>query len=102
LRGKIVIADENKTIGGSINLSPSNFDLRRELAIEIKSKRVLKRFVQVSRRDGKQSRRLRPWSWLNNAGGKAAPYLQRDRGTDRVCRPRLPNLAYPTGARNLT
>jgi phosphatidylserine/phosphatidylglycerophosphate/cardiolipin synthase-like enzyme len=55
LRGKIVIADENKTIGGSINLSPGNFDLRRELAIEIKSKRVLKRFVQVSRRDGKQS-----------------------------------------------
>ena len=58
LHGKIVIADGKQAIVGSINLSPGSFDSRRELAIETKSKRVLKRLVQVSRRDWKHSRRL--------------------------------------------
>ena len=58
LHGKIVIADGKQAIVGSINLSPGSFDSRRELAIETKSKRVLKRLVQVSRRDWKHSRRI--------------------------------------------
>jgi phosphatidylserine/phosphatidylglycerophosphate/cardiolipin synthase-like enzyme len=58
LHGKIVIADGKKAIVGSINLSPGSFDSRRELAIETKSKQVLKRLVQVSRRDWKHSRKL--------------------------------------------
>jgi len=58
LHGKIVIADGKQAIVGSINLSPGSFDSRRELAIQTKSKRVLKRLVQVSRRDWKHSRRI--------------------------------------------
>jgi cardiolipin synthase A/B len=58
LHGKIVIADGKRAIVGSINLSPGSFDSRRELAIETKSKRVLKRLVQVSRRDWKHSQRI--------------------------------------------
>ena len=58
LHGKIVIADGKRAIVGSINLSPGSFDSRRELAIETKSKSVLKRLVQVSRRDWKHSQRI--------------------------------------------
>jgi cardiolipin synthase len=58
LHGKIVIADGKQAIVGSINLSPGSFDSRRELAITTKSKRVLKRLVQVSRRDWKHSKRI--------------------------------------------
>jgi cardiolipin synthase A/B len=58
LHGKIVIADGKQAIVGSINLSPGSFDSRRELAIETRSKPVLKRLVQVSRRDWMHSRRL--------------------------------------------
>jgi phosphatidylserine/phosphatidylglycerophosphate/cardiolipin synthase-like enzyme len=53
-----VIADEKKAIVGSINISPGSFDSRRELAIETKSKRVLKRLVQVWHRDWKHSHKL--------------------------------------------
>jgi phosphatidylserine/phosphatidylglycerophosphate/cardiolipin synthase-like enzyme len=58
LHGKIVIADGKQAIVGSINLSPGSFDSRRELAIETRSKPVLKRLVQVSRRDWKHSRKI--------------------------------------------
>ena len=58
LHGKILIADEKKAIVGSINLTPGSFDSRRELAIETKSSRVLKRLVEISRRDWKHSRKL--------------------------------------------
>ena len=58
LHGKIVIADGKRAIVGSINLSPGSFNSRRELAIETTSKSVLKRLVQVSRRDWKNSRRI--------------------------------------------
>ena len=54
----IVIADGKRAFVGSINLSPGSFDSRRELAIETKSKRVLKRLVQVSRRDWKHSQTI--------------------------------------------
>ena len=52
------VADGKRAIVGSINLSPGSFDSRRELAIETKSKSVLKRLVQVSRRDWKHSQRI--------------------------------------------
>lgn len=58
LHGKILIADGKEAIVGSINLSPGSFDSRRELAIATKSKPVIKRLVQVSRRDWKHSHRL--------------------------------------------
>ena len=58
LHGKMVIADGKRAIVGSINLSPGSFDSRRELAIETTSKHVLKRLVQVSRRDWKHSRKI--------------------------------------------
>jgi cardiolipin synthase len=58
LHGKILIADGTEAIVGSINLSPGSFDSRRELAIQTKSKPVLKRLVKTSRRDWKHSRKL--------------------------------------------
>jgi cardiolipin synthase len=58
LHGKILIADEKRAIVGSINLSPGSFDSRRELAIETKSRRVLKRLVRISYRDWKHSRKI--------------------------------------------
>ena len=78
LHGKIVIADGKKAIVGSINLSPGSFDSRRELAIETKSKQVLKRLVQVSRRDWKHSRKLD----LSDAGVLAALEKPGSKGAD--------------------
>jgi phosphatidylserine/phosphatidylglycerophosphate/cardiolipin synthase-like enzyme len=43
LHGKIMIADDERAIVGSINLSPGSFDDRRELAIETSSDHVVRR-----------------------------------------------------------
>jgi phosphatidylserine/phosphatidylglycerophosphate/cardiolipin synthase-like enzyme len=42
LHGKIMIADDERAIVGSINLSPGSFDDRRELAIETSSDHVVR------------------------------------------------------------
>src|SRR5580693_3886290 len=46
LHGKIMIADDERAIVGSINLSPGSFDDRRELAIETSSDHVIKRLLR--------------------------------------------------------
>jgi phosphatidylserine/phosphatidylglycerophosphate/cardiolipin synthase-like enzyme len=58
LHGKMLLADEKRAIVGSINLTPGSFDARRELAIEIDSRHVVDRLVEVSHHDWKHSHRL--------------------------------------------
>jgi cardiolipin synthase len=58
LHGKIMIADDQRAIVGSINLSPGSFDDRRELAIETSSEHVVKRLVRTAEHDWERSRKL--------------------------------------------
>jgi phosphatidylserine/phosphatidylglycerophosphate/cardiolipin synthase-like enzyme len=58
LHGKIMIADDQRAIVGSINLSPGSFDERRELAIETSSANVVRRLVETAEHDWKHSRKL--------------------------------------------
>ena len=58
LHGKMLIADGNRAIVGSINLAPGSFDDRRELAIETSSDHVVRRLVETARHDWKHSRKL--------------------------------------------
>ena len=58
LHGKIMIADDERAIIGSINLSPGSFDDRRELAIETSSAHVVRRLLETAEHDWKHSRKL--------------------------------------------
>jgi len=58
LHGKMLLADEQRAIVGSINLTPGSFDDRRELAIETDAKHVVKRLVEVTRHDWEHSQKL--------------------------------------------
>jgi cardiolipin synthase A/B len=58
LHGKMLLADEERAIVGSINLTPGSFDARRELAIETDAKHLVKRLVKVSHHDWENSRKL--------------------------------------------
>jgi phosphatidylserine/phosphatidylglycerophosphate/cardiolipin synthase-like enzyme len=51
LHGKMLLADEERAIIGSINLAPGSFDERRELAIETDAPEVIARLKEVTRRD---------------------------------------------------
>jgi phosphatidylserine/phosphatidylglycerophosphate/cardiolipin synthase-like enzyme len=51
LHGKMLLADEERAIIGSINLAPGSFDERRELAIETSEPQVIARLKEVTRRD---------------------------------------------------
>jgi phosphatidylserine/phosphatidylglycerophosphate/cardiolipin synthase-like enzyme len=55
LHGKMLLADEERAIVGSINLSPGSFDARRELAIETDAHHVVKRLVKTSHHDWNHS-----------------------------------------------
>jgi phosphatidylserine/phosphatidylglycerophosphate/cardiolipin synthase-like enzyme len=58
LHAKMLLADEKRAIVGSINLSPGSFDSRRELAIEVDDKHVVKRLHHVTCHDWKHSHPL--------------------------------------------
>jgi phosphatidylserine/phosphatidylglycerophosphate/cardiolipin synthase-like enzyme len=58
LHAKMLLADEKRAIVGSINLSPGSFDSRRELAIEVDDKHIVKRLHKVARHDWKHSHPL--------------------------------------------
>ena len=58
LHGKLLLADDARAIIGSINLAPGSFDDRRELAIEVDDKKVIKRLVEVTEHDWKHSHAL--------------------------------------------
>jgi len=58
LHGKMLLADEQRAIVGSINLTPGSFDARRELAIETDHHHVVKGLVKTSQHDWKHSHPL--------------------------------------------
>jgi cardiolipin synthase len=56
LHAKLVMADGERAIVGSINLAPGSFDERRELAIEVDDDKIVHRFRHVIEHDWKHSR----------------------------------------------
>jgi cardiolipin synthase A/B len=58
LHAKMLLADGERGIVGSINLTPGSFDSRRELAIETDAKQVIKRLNKTAQEDWKNSRAL--------------------------------------------
>ncbi len=58
LHGKMLLADHKRMIVGSINLAPGSFDSRRELAIEVNDKKVVKRLEKIAKHDWKHSHPL--------------------------------------------
>ncbi len=51
LHAKMLLADGERAIVGSINLAPGSFDSRRELAIEVDDKHVVDRLQEVVKHD---------------------------------------------------
>jgi cardiolipin synthase len=58
LHAKMLLADGERAIVGSINLAPGSFDSRRELAIEVDDKHVVERLQEVVHRDWKNAHPL--------------------------------------------
>ena len=58
LHGKMLLADNERAIVGSINLAPGSFDDRRELAIEVHDEHVIKRLVKIAEHDWENSHAL--------------------------------------------
>jgi cardiolipin synthase len=58
LHAKLLFADDERAIIGSINLAPGSFDSRRELAIEVDDPHIIKRIREVIEHDWKNSRPL--------------------------------------------
>jgi cardiolipin synthase A/B len=55
LHAKMILADHERAIVGSINFSPGSFDHRRELAIEVTDHHIIKRLNEVAHHDWKHS-----------------------------------------------
>jgi cardiolipin synthase A/B len=58
LHAKMLLADGERAIIGSINLAPGSFDSRRELAIEVDDKHIVDRLLEVVKHDWKKARAL--------------------------------------------
>jgi cardiolipin synthase len=58
LHAKMILADHERAIVGSINFSPGSFDHRRELAIEVTDHHIIKRLNEVAHHDWKHSERM--------------------------------------------
>jgi cardiolipin synthase A/B len=58
LHAKLLLADGERAIVGSINIAPGSFDSRRELAIETDDEHVARRLEQVVRHDWENSRQM--------------------------------------------
>jgi cardiolipin synthase A/B len=58
LHAKMLLADGERAIIGSINLAPGSFDSRRELAIEVRDKHIVDRLHDVVHHDWKHSHAL--------------------------------------------
>ncbi|MEP7270313.1 MAG: phospholipase D-like domain-containing protein [Acidobacteriota bacterium] len=58
LHAKILVADGDRAIVGSINLAPGSFDERRELAIELDDHHIVKRLKHTFEKDWENSHRL--------------------------------------------
>lgn len=55
LHAKMILADHERAVVGSINFSPGSFDHRRELAIEVTDHQITKRLAEVAHHDWKHS-----------------------------------------------
>jgi len=51
LHGKLLLADDERAIVGSINLAPGSFDARRELAIEVDDAHVVSHLEKIAKHD---------------------------------------------------
>jgi cardiolipin synthase len=58
LHAKMLLADGERAIVGSINLAPGSFDSRRELAIQVQDKHIVDRLHEVVHHDWKHSHLL--------------------------------------------
>ncbi|MEO5914303.1 MAG: phospholipase D-like domain-containing protein [Luteolibacter sp.] len=58
LHGKMILADGERAIIGSINLAPGSFDDRRELAIEVHDEEIVGRLHKVAKEDWEDSHKL--------------------------------------------
>ena len=58
LHAKMLLADGERAIVGSINFSPGSFDSRRELAIEVDDHHVVKALHRIAQHDWENSHRL--------------------------------------------
>jgi cardiolipin synthase len=58
LHAKMLLIDHKRVIVGSINLAPGSFDSRRELAIDVRDKHIVKRMIKIVRHDWKHSHPL--------------------------------------------
>src|SRR6185436_9374635 len=56
LHAKMLLADGKRAIVGSMNIAPGSFDSRRELAIEIDDKHIVKRLKEVFLSDWENSK----------------------------------------------
>jgi cardiolipin synthase len=56
LHAKMLLADGKRAIVGSMNIAPGSFDSRRELAIEIDDKHIVKRLKEVFQADWENSK----------------------------------------------
>ncbi len=51
LHAKMILADDERAVVGSINLAPGSFDARRELAVDVDGRHVVDRLNKVARHD---------------------------------------------------
>jgi cardiolipin synthase len=58
LHAKLILADGNRAIVGSIKLAPGSFDSRRELAIEVRDEHVTSRIDEVLHHEWENSKAL--------------------------------------------
>lgn len=58
LHAKMMLADSERAIVGSINLAPGSFDGRRELAIETTHAETVRRLASIAQHDWKASSRI--------------------------------------------
>jgi phosphatidylserine/phosphatidylglycerophosphate/cardiolipin synthase-like enzyme len=58
LHAKMLLADDERAIVGSINFSPGSFDSRRELAIEVDDHHVVKALRKIAQHDWENSHKL--------------------------------------------
>ncbi len=58
LHGKLLLADDERAVVGSINLAPGSFDSRRELAIEVRDPHIIERLSKVVHADWDNSHTL--------------------------------------------
>ena len=58
LHGKMILADGEAAIVGSINLAPGSFDSRRELAVEVRDDHIVNRLHKVAHHDWENSHPL--------------------------------------------